>query len=284
MTSSSSACPPARAFFLDAAPGQRFCLYHAPQPGQKCQGALIYIHPFAEEMNKSRRMAALQARAFTAIGFSVLQIDLYGCGDSSGDFADARWEIWKQDLAAAHNWLQQQTATPISLWGLRLGALLALDFAGDQQYQIHSMLLWQPIIRGELFLTQFLRLQLATEALSGQKETGTATSTLRAALASGKSLEIAGYELAPSLAAAIAGLDAEQLAPVSGTIHWFEFSTQPARPAPPAPLRVADIWKQKAVNLQMLQIHCPPFWLTQEIVECPMLLSASCDALGGKQP
>ncbi len=52
-------------------------------------------------MNKSRRMAALQARAFAAMGFGVLQIDLFGCGDSSGDFSDARWDIWKQDLAIA---------------------------------------------------------------------------------------------------------------------------------------------------------------------------------------
>jgi len=33
-------------------------------------------------MNKSRRMAALQARVFAAMGFGVLQIDLFGCGDS----------------------------------------------------------------------------------------------------------------------------------------------------------------------------------------------------------
>ena len=51
-------------------------------------------------MNKSRRMAALQARAFAEMGFGVLQIDLFGCGDSSGDFSDARWDIWKQDLIA----------------------------------------------------------------------------------------------------------------------------------------------------------------------------------------
>jgi alpha/beta superfamily hydrolase len=42
----------------------------------------------AEELNKSRHVAAAQARAFAAAGYSVLQIDLYGCGDSSGDFGE----------------------------------------------------------------------------------------------------------------------------------------------------------------------------------------------------
>lgn len=47
------------------------------------RGSIVYIHPFAEEMNKSRRMAALQARALTLAGFAVLQLDLIGCGDEA---------------------------------------------------------------------------------------------------------------------------------------------------------------------------------------------------------
>jgi len=52
-------------------------------------GSVLYGHPFAEEMNKSRRMAGLQARALARAGYDVLQIDLRGCGGSSGDFGDA---------------------------------------------------------------------------------------------------------------------------------------------------------------------------------------------------
>ena len=52
--------PRREAFFLPgSAAGGRFCLLtHAVDP----VGTLIFVHPFAEEMNKSRRMAALQAR------------------------------------------------------------------------------------------------------------------------------------------------------------------------------------------------------------------------------
>ena len=90
---------PFEPFFLPAAHGERFCIFHLPVGAAR--GGIVYLHPFAEEMNKSRRMAALQSRMLAARGFAVLQIDLFGCGDSSGDFGDARWEIWRQDVALA---------------------------------------------------------------------------------------------------------------------------------------------------------------------------------------
>ena len=53
------------AFFLaaeTAMDGQRFCLFY-PAQGHSIRGLVLYIHPFAEELNKVRRMAALQARS-----------------------------------------------------------------------------------------------------------------------------------------------------------------------------------------------------------------------------
>ena len=59
------------AFFLpvaNAQNSQRFCLFHPAQGGVR--GGLLYLHPFAEEMNKARRMAALQARLLAENGFT----------------------------------------------------------------------------------------------------------------------------------------------------------------------------------------------------------------------
>jgi len=274
--------PAARPFFLDAAPGRRFCLYHAPAQDGACRGAFIYIHPFAEEMNKSRRMAARQAQAFAALGYAVLQIDLLGCGDSSGDFADARWEIWKEDLAAAYAWLRQETAAPVSLWGLRLGALLALDFASAFQDEIHGLLLWQPVLRGEAFLTQFLRLQLAADMLSGQTPGENGTRELRNKLRAGESVEVAGYRLAPALALAIDAADAATMTPPRCTTHWFELMPEPNRPLPPAAGRLTAAWAQSAVPLTLHQVQCPAFWLAQEILDYPDLLSATSASFSGR--
>jgi exosortase A-associated hydrolase 2 len=270
---------PAESFFLQTDSGKRFCLYHAPSTDTKCRGVIIYVHPFGEEMNKSRRMAALQARAFAAIGFGVLQIDLFGCGDSSGDFADARWHTWKCDLAVARTWVEIHVAAPVSLWGLRLGALLALDFARSSEGVFDQIILWQPVISGESFLTQFLRLQLANEMLAkGHEKTG-GTIALRNLLRAGKSLEVAGYELAPSLATAIDSLKIAELTVASSPIHWFEIVAEQGRTITPSGAKIVTAWKENAIDLHLHLISCPPFWGTQEISECPQLLSATTNAL-----
>ena len=95
------------------------------------RGALLYLHPFAEEMNRSRRMAALQARELARKGWYVLQLDLSGCGDSEGDFGEATWEAWLHDAATAHAWLEQKTGYRPWAWGLRAGARLAAELARD---------------------------------------------------------------------------------------------------------------------------------------------------------
>ena len=64
-----------------------------------------------------------------AAGYTVLQIDLRGCGDSSGDFGEAGWSDWVDDVLAACVWLREQNQAPLWLWGLRAGCLLATEVA-----------------------------------------------------------------------------------------------------------------------------------------------------------
>lgn len=276
---------PAEAFFLNTPAGQRFCLFHSPDPDQMCRGALIFFPPFGDEMNKSRRMITLQARALSAAGFGVLQIDLLGCGDSSGEFGDARWQLWKQDMAAAWQWLKSRTDAPVSLWGLRLGALLALDFTRDSINQVDKIILWQPVTSGESFLTRFLRLRLASEALADDAtptRAGGGTNALRAAMTQGEVLEIAGYELSPELAAAIDSLKAAELTVIGCPVHWFEITTDADRALLPAVVKVADAWKQQQVDLHLHTIQGPPFWIAQEIAECSDLIAATTCVITGQ--
>lgn len=265
--------PPAQPFFLRTAQGERFCLYHAPHPGAGSRGTFIHVHAFGDEMNKSRRMTALQARAFAAMGYGVLQIDLFGCGDSSGEFGDARWDIWKHDLAAARQWLDSRHAGPVGLWGLRLGALLALDFARDTA--VDRIILWQPVISGSAFLTQFLRLRLANEMLAGADDKAGGTHALRSTLAAGETLEIAGYALAPELAVAIDRLNAADLMVDQCPLHWFEIVPEEGRSMPPAAARTVAAWQQAGAELHTRLVPGPAFWATQEIETCPGLVSAT---------
>ena len=157
---------PLEAFFLPVASGRLFCLLHRPENETPAKGAVIYVHPFAEEMNKSRRMAALQARAMAAAGYTVLQVDLLGCGDSSGDFGDATWESGIENLVEAGAWLQDRTRQPLCWWGSRAGSLLAAA-AAERIGQPCRMLLWQPVMLGKHYLQQFLRLKIAGDLLGG---------------------------------------------------------------------------------------------------------------------
>jgi exosortase A-associated hydrolase 2 len=275
---------PAQPLFLGQGEAARFGLYHAP--AAPLRGALLYLHPWAEEMNKARRMAALQARALAADGWAVLQLDLHGCGDSAGDFGDASWESWREDVARGLEWLHAtvggQAPQAPGLWGLRLGALLALDYAAQPAGRAPSqLLLWQPVLQGASHLTQFLRLRVAAQMLGdGGAETG--TGALRAALAAGEALEIAGYTLSPVLARAIDQLDALRLAPPC-PVHWLEVVAAEGRPLPPAAQRVLQAWQSAAGRAQT--VAGPQFWASQEIAEAPALLDATramlleaCDA------
>lgn len=262
-------------FFLDCRGTARFCLYH-PAHGA-ARAALLYLHPFAEEMNKSRRMAALAARRLAADGVAVLQLDLHGCGDSEGEFAEARWDGWKQDVAAGLAWLRERSGLEPGLWGLRLGALLALDYAHGAARAPARLLLWQPVLKGDACMTQFLRLRVAAELFGeGRPVDGGGTEGLRARLRAGETLEIAGYELHPALALAIDGLDAARLAPPC-PVDWLELVADPSRPLPPGAARLAAAWQEQGVRLRARPVAGPQFWTAQEIEEVPLLLEASVD-------
>lgn len=263
------------AFYLPATLGQRFCLFHRPDLVasrlEAERGAVVYIHPFAEEMNKSRRMAALQSRALAAAGFAVLQIDLYGCGDSSGDFGDATWESWLEDVALGLRWLQQRSNSPLWLWGLRAGCLLANEIA-QRHHHSCNLLFWQPVIAGKQHLQQFLRLKIAGDLAGGESKAK--MERLRAQLEQGEPVEIAGYLLSPGLADGL--VQAELNAPTSfSRLEWLEVSAKiNAGLSPAASLRVKS-WQSTNGAVRASPVCGPAFWQTSEIAECPTLLEVT---------
>ena len=263
------------AFYLPVSAGRRFCLFHPASDAGTHHGAVVYVHPFAEEMNKSRRMAALQAKAMAAAGYSVLQIDLHGCGDSSGDFGDATWDTWIDDVTLAWTWLHERCADAPWLWGLRTGCLLACA-AATRIAAPSRLLLWQPVVSGKQFLQQFLRLRLSGEMLAGEGKGQ--MDRMREQLARGESLEIAGYSLSPGLAS---GLERAELtlAPQSARIEWIDLSGRPdASLSPMANARIAA-WKSAGRQGRGRLICGPAFWQTAEISECPDLIAATMAAM-----
>lgn len=264
------------AFFLPVAHAQhsqRFCLFHPAQGDQR--GTVLYLHPFAEEMNKSRRMAALQTRQLAERGYAVLQIDLLGCGDSAGDFGNATWQGWLDDVLAAHAWLRQRCTGPLWFWGLRVGCLLATD-AAKRLGEPVNFLFWQPVVSGKTHLQQFLRLKVAGEMMGGESKGVMAA--LKESLAAGKSVEIAGYALSPALAQ---GLEAAELTPPAhaGQVVWLEVANRENATLAPASLQRIEQWQTAGFRVASAVTPGLTFWQTTEIEDAPALIAATTQAL-----
>lgn len=262
--------------FIPSQHGALFAVYHS-SPGALAEEAILYVPPFAEEMNKSRRMAALQARSFAEQGYAVLLLDLFGTGDSSGDFAEATWRIWLQNIDTAIGWLSQQGVKKVSLWGLRTGVLLALDFSCGGYQKIERILCWQPVLNGDTFVTQFLRLRVAA-AMMDNNAPREKTSDLKKQLQQGNGLEVAGYWLNPDLVNPLMAMRADRLA-LHGLeqLTIFELVANEEMPVTFATAQFHAKLQQQSVNASVVKVVGDAFWATQEITTAPNLITLTSE-------
>ena len=247
-------------FFLDSAGGSIFCVYHQPPKDVEVKGQVLVAMPFNEEMNRCRSMVTLQAQAFAALGIGTLVVDLFGTGDSAGEYRDARWDLWLEDLATGYQWLSQKPGSKRGLLGIRLGSLLAADFLKNQPHPDLSLICWQPVMDGFQHFTQFLRLRVAAQMQRTDLSQET-TASLRQQLAEGKTVEVGGYEIHPELAASIDAIKLGLLAPNPDTpVFWLEQRGHEATQLPPASQKVHKQWAEAGVHPAVALFDGPAFW------------------------
>jgi len=262
---------------------QRLCLWHTPTDAAP-QRLVVHVHGFGEDLNKSRRMAAMQARALADAGSAVLRFDLLGCGDSDGEFSDATLDDWIADTVAACQWALAQHAArwpqaqrpECWLWGHRAGCLLAQAAAAQLPGPWH-FLFWQPTPAGKTVLQQFLRLDMAAAKLTGAADKASAKSLL----AAGTTVSVAGYEITPALAA---GLEAARLQPPAAQqpplrLEWLDVSPQPDATPPAATQAVLDAWRAAGCAVGYRKVIGPMFWQTTEIADAPALIQGTLEAI-----
>ncbi|MHA1568800.1 MAG: hydrolase 2, exosortase A system-associated [Alphaproteobacteria bacterium] len=276
--------------FLDGPKGRLFAMYYPPADAVgDDRPAALFLPPFAEEMNRARYMAALLGRSLSARGVGCLALDLYGTGDSEGDFADARWDVWRRDAAAARDWLVANGHDRVSVVGLRLGACLALDAFAPGRDTLQRIVAWQPVLRGAVLINQFLRTRVAGSigggAAGGDGAAREDTKSLRRRLAAGEALEIGGYMLAPELAAAIDGLRFAKLAlGAAKPLVWLDCAaSEGAGFAPAAQAAIAGL-RESGADLDARIIAGEAFWVIEETTMAPALLEATADAIAGPRP
>ncbi len=260
----------------------RFVVLHRPE---SVPSALVaHVPAFGDEMNKSRRMVSMQARALAAAGAMVLVLDPLGTGDSPGDHGAVAWDDWVRDIASGVGWLRREFARrwpgqpepTCVLWGLRAGALLAAA-AAHVLPRDGGLLLWQPAVHGRTVLQQLLRLMSAGAVLAG-RGAAVGTTAARDAMAAGRTLEIGGYAISPALTQ---GLEAASLLPGSPplTMAVIEVASKPEA-SPSLPLaKLLTRWREAGGQATIEVVQGPAFWHTTEIEDAPELIAATCRLL-----
>lgn len=259
--------------------GALVAMYHPPASGVAPRGGVLVVPPFAEEMNRCRSMVTMQARALAALGHGVLVLDPFGTGDSAGDFCDATWERWLDDLRCGAQWLQAQGLGCQTLWGVRLGALMATQLAGSLP-EVRRLLLWQPVVAGKTYWTQFLRIRIAAEM--SQADGVKSTEELRQWSARGDVVEVSGFEVGAALAQRLdtLSLPAGALAP-GLQVDWFEVLADAEAVVPKANAKAVDALRGQGLTVNLATVTGPAFWQVHERAVAPELLASTTQVAGG---
>jgi exosortase A-associated hydrolase 2 len=272
---SNKPAPAARGMFLDAPSGRLFAVQHGPADADSARGQVLFVPPFNEEMNRCRSMMTLQAAQFADLGYGAMVIDPFGTGDSAGEFHDARWELWLQDLGAAYQWLDQQPGGCRAVLGIRLGAILAAEFVERSKLPPMALMFWQPVVDGKIHLTQFLRVRMAAQLDRAHlpKET---TSSMRQQLSQGEPVEVGGYSIHPDLASAVdAARLADRALPASTHVLWIENAGPNGDGLAPASQKITSQWTQQGIRLDIVTTDGPAFWQLHERVTSSSVLEST---------
>lgn len=228
----------------------------------------LIIPPFGEEMNKSRHVVAALAQVLAEIGHPAVVLDLFGTGDSEGDFSEATLDHWRRDIDCAIDAFSN--GHTVSLVGIRAGALLAAEAA--VRHECKSLLLIQPFAEGRQQLNQILRLRVAAGISGGARET---TGELKRKLDEDGFLEVAGYSISAELANGLGSLSLANNTPSCvEDVRWLELVAQQDRPLMPQSKKLIDQWTEAGVNVDASVAVCDQFWATQELADCPGVIEA----------
>jgi exosortase A-associated hydrolase 2 len=246
--------------------GERlFCVSY--EPDRPSTTAVLYVPPFAEEANRTRHLAARQARAFTEHGVTTRFIDPTGTGDSSGDFADATWSRWCAELREARSRLLGEGHTQVVVWGVRLGCSLALDAGLFEDGGVG--IFWQPLLSPKAQLRQYLRLRVAScMSTNGKLSVGDLESTL----ATEGRLDIGGYGISRDLADEMKAAEPEDTSALPDRLLWIEVGPRRNGGVSSASARTIGQWRSRGARITDRYVEGDQFWATQTLGFAPALM------------
>ena len=161
----------------------------------------VLVPPFGEELNKSRVFFRKLRTELAHLGMPSILLDLYGTGDSQGEFANASWDIWLSNLHELTNHLRSMGFSNIKYLGLRTGCILAAEAINNSGLDNSQLMLVQPLDSGEELIKNQLRARVAVNAFRGDRSE--TVSGLWERFDAGESVEAGGYRISAQLALAL---------------------------------------------------------------------------------
>jgi exosortase A-associated hydrolase 2 len=234
--------------------------------------AVLLLPALFEEMNLSRAIVAKQAQFLAFNGWAVYCLDYFGTGDSDGEIEQATANIWLENIIDATDWLAKQGVPTLNIWGIRAGALLAFQSLSRCQaiMPVSKLLLWKPVLKGKLFVSQFLRLKKANSMIQGGEKTN-----WRQKVAQGVNIEVAGYKVSDALLSSLEALQIPKDYDGSTPVAWLELA---AKVSTPAIDNLIKEWPQECLHFSC--IDGSSFWQVPELFEQAFLHQATYEALG----
>ena len=117
--------------WVDTPHGAAFASFHPPRDGEGRGRVVVLFNPFKLEATCSHRAYRHLAERLAAAGIAAVRFDYPGTGDSSGDEYDGdRVAAWIEGACRVVAWARARSgAKDVGLFGVRLGALVALEAA-----------------------------------------------------------------------------------------------------------------------------------------------------------
>lgn len=157
---------------------------------------VILVPPFAEEMNRSKRMYVLCARMLAQSGYHAICFDFSGTGDSSGEWGQFSYSDWLSDLTEVVSHARRDSCR-VNFISLRFAALVLADTIKAGDIDAEKCVFWDPVESGEILMRQLVRMKIAAAMADDSKKISTQEVT--DAIARDGYFESGGYHITQSM-------------------------------------------------------------------------------------